>query len=40
MLKVDQHDRALRVLRNAGWKAVTEKSLIVGVKDELLARDS
>ena len=34
MLKVDQHDRALRVLRNAGWNAVTEKSLIVGVKDE------
>ncbi|MEE2943480.1 MAG: hypothetical protein VX413_08750 [Verrucomicrobiota bacterium] len=34
MLKVDQYDRALRVLRNAGWNAVTEKSLIVGVKDE------
>ena len=34
MLKVDQYDRALRVLRNAGWNAVTEKTLIVGVKDE------
>ena len=40
MLKVDQYDRTLRVLRNAGWNAVTEEALIVRVKDELLARDS
>ena len=28
MLKVDQYDRALRILRNAGWNAITELSLI------------
>ena len=34
MLKVDQYDRALRVLHNAGWNAITEDALIVRVKDE------
>ena len=34
MLKVDQYDRALRVLQNAGWNAITEDALIVRVKDE------
>ena len=31
---MDQCDRALRVLRNAGWNAITEDALIVRVKDE------
>ena len=34
MLKVDQYDRALRVLRNAGWNTITEDALVVRVKDE------
>jgi len=34
MLRVNQYDRARRILRNAGWNAITEDSLLVRVKDE------
>ena len=34
MLRVNQYDRALSVLRDAGWNAITEDSLLIRVKDE------
>ena len=34
MLRVNQYDRALSILRDAGWNAITEDSLLVRVKDE------
>ena len=34
MLRVNKYDRARRILRNAGWNAITEDSLLVRVKDE------
>lgn len=34
VLRVNQYDRARRILRNAGWNAITEDSLLVRVKDE------
>ena len=34
MLRVDHYERALHVLRDAGWDAITEDVLLVRVKDE------
>ncbi|MBL4640277.1 MAG: hypothetical protein JKX86_00550 [Verrucomicrobiales bacterium] len=34
MLRVNQYDRALSILRDAGWNAITEDALLVRVKDE------
>lgn len=34
VLRVNQYDRARRILRNAGWNAITKDSLLVRVKDE------
>ena len=34
MLRVNQYDRVLSILRDAGWNAITEDSLLVRVKDE------
>ena len=34
MLRVNQYDRALSILRDAGWNAITEDALLVRVEDE------